>query len=314
LIHRSAAARWLLPGVVAVASLLAGARPALAQLRTCVTVEGAKEATEVLARLVRSEVDRHPTHRAATDGCQAYLTVELIDLGVREGEGRWLTGRINTQVPHREKIGPDGQVAAVERLLTIVLANDPFVLRDPNATSWLRRQQRALEVRSHLRVGVEVYELASWMGGSLATLPGLAVSVRREVSEFFIGVRLAGATQSDGARGQLQLRAQVDAQLEAAVYARPSANVSLFVSGLLGIAHQRFQGPAPFDGPGAIGDATSTGVSVGARAGVEVLRISDVRGLAFLELQAPTFVSADPDHGVVDAWIPSASLGVGVLF
>jgi len=314
LIHRLAAGRWLLCGAVALASRLAGTRPALAQLRTCVTVEGAKEATEVLTRLVRSEVDRHPTHRAASDGCQAYLTVELIDLGAQAGEGRWLNGRINTQVPYREKIGPDGQVAAVERLLTVVLANDPFVLRDPNATSWLRRQQRALEVRSHLRVGVEVYERASWMDGSLATLPGLAVSLRREVSEFFIGVRLGGAVQSDGARGQLQLRAQVDAQLEAAVYARPSANVSLFVSGLLGIAHQRFQGPAPFDGPGAIGDATSTGVSVGARAGVEVLRISDVRGLAFLELQAPTFVSADPDHGVVDAWIPSASLGMGVLF
>ena len=310
--HGSATGRWLLPGVVVLASLLAGAGTARAQLRTCVTVEGAKAASEVLDRLVRSEIDRHPTHRAATDGCQAYLTVELIDLGAQEG--RWLTGRINTQVPHREKIDADGQVAAVERLLTIVLGNDPFVLRDPNATSWLRRQQRALEVRSHLRVGLEVYERASWVGRSLATLPGLALSVRREVSEFFIGVRMGGTVESGEARGQLQLRAQVDAQLEAAVYARPSANVSLFLSGLLGIAYQRFQGPAPFDGPGATGDATSTGVSIGARAGVEVLRTSDVRGVAFLELQAPTFVSSDPDHGVVDAWIPSASLGMGVLF
>ena len=312
MIARSAAGRWLLPGVVALAAWLAGARPALAQLRTCVTIEGAKDAGLVLERLVRSEIDRHPSHHAVTDRCQAYLTVELIDLGA--ADGRWLTGRINSQVPHREKVGPDGEVAAVERLLTIVLANDPFVLRDPNTTSWLRRQQRALEVRSHVRVGLEVYELGARVGGSLATLPGLALSVRREVSEFFIGVRVGGAVASDGARDQLQLRTQVDAQLEAAIYARPSASVSLFASGLLGIAYQRFQGPARLDGPGAIGDAASTGVSIAARAGVEILRTSDVRGLAFVQLQAPAFISADPDHGVVDGWIPSASLGMGVLF
>jgi hypothetical protein len=310
---RRAAVRSLLFAALPFVALVVGARPARAQLRTCVTVEGAKQATDDLGRLIRSELDRHPTHRAASEGCQAYLTVELIDLGAQEG--RWLTGRINTQVPHREKIGADGEVGAVERLLTIVLANDPFVLRDPNATSWLRRQQRALEVRSRMRAGVEVYEVASWMGGALETLPGLALAVRREVSEFFIGVRLGGAVDPGGAaRGQLRLRAQVDAQLEAAVYARPSANVSLFVSGLLGIAHQRFEGPAPLDGPEATGAATSTGLSVGARVGVEVLRVSDVRGMAFLLLQAPAFVSADPDHGVVDAWIPSASLGMGVLF
>ena len=41
---------------------------------------------------------------------------------------------------------------------------------------------------------------------------------------------------------------------------------------------------------------------------------ADVRVLAFLQLQVPAFISEDPDHGVVDRWVPNATLGVGVLF
>jgi hypothetical protein len=55
-------------------------------------------------------------------------------------------------------------------------------------------------------------------------------------------------------------------------------------------------------------------VSIGARAGVEALRASDVRVLAFLQLQLPAFVSRDADHGVVDQWVPYAAVGAGVLF
>jgi hypothetical protein len=44
------------------------------------------------------------------------------------------------------------------------------------------------------------------------------------------------------------------------------------------------------------------------------MRIADVHLLVFLELEAPAFVSDDPDHGVVSQWVPSGTLGVGVLF
>jgi len=70
----------------------------------------------------------------------------------------------------------------------------------------------------------------------------------------------------------------------------------------------------PLDGPGATGVATSDGLAIGLRAGVEALRVSDLRLLCYLELEAPTFASRDPDHGVVNQWAPSAALGVGVLF
>ena len=79
----------------------------------------------------------------------------------------------------------------------------------------------------------------------------------------------------------------------------------------MGLDYQRFQGPAPLDGAGAIGVATGSGLAVTARVGLEALRTSDVRLLCFLDLELPTFVSHDPDHGVIDQWVPAASLGCG---
>jgi hypothetical protein len=291
--------------------LLLAARPAAAQLRTCVEVEPGKTDKEALARLVKSELDRHPTHRAAAADCQAFLTVELIDLGAQE---KWVTGRINTQVPYREKIEGDGVGPAVQRLLTVVLNNDPLILKGPEANTWLRRQGRALERRSVMHFGGEIYELASRLGSSFNTLPGAAIIVRREVSALHVGARLGGAFNPDREPNRLLLRAQFDAQVEGAFYASPSENTSLFASALVGLVHYRFEGPAPFDGAGATGTATSSGLSLGVRGGVETLRTADVRVLAFLQIMVPAFISKDADHGVVDNWVPSAAIGAGLLY
>jgi hypothetical protein len=292
------------------------ARSAAAQISTCVEIQGKSDAA-ALDRLVRSELDRHPTHRAATaPDCQGYLTVEVIDLGGQgnKEDGRWINGRINNQVPYREKVGPDGLAPAVERLLKVVLHNDPLVLRGPESPGWLQRQRRALERRSATHFGAEVYETVAPLGPTVATLSGLGLSLRREIDALYIGVRVGGAVDAQDHPGALRLHAQVDAQVEAALYLSPLASTTLFASALVGLAYQRFDGPAPFDGPGAVGTSTSTGVSLALRGGVEALRTSDVRLVAFLQLQAPGFVSRDPDHGVVDRWIPSVSLGAGALF
>jgi hypothetical protein len=299
-------------GLAAAAVMMLVAGSAAAQLRTCVQIEPGRADREALTRLVKSELDRHPTHRAASDDCQGMLTVEMIDLDV-QGE-KWVTGRINTQVPYREKIGPDGIGPAVQRLLTIVLANDPLILTGPESNTWLNRQGRALERRSVMHYGAEVYELASPLASSLETLPGLAVIVRREVSALHVGARLGGAFNPSHAPERLHLRAEVDAQIEAALYASPSDNTSLFASALVGLVYHRFEGPATFDGPGATGTATSTGLSLGLRGGIETMRTANVRVLMFLQVTAPAFVSSDPDHGVVDQWVPSAALGAGLLY
>jgi hypothetical protein len=299
-------------GLAAAAILTAGAGTARAQLRTCVEIASAPAPTDALLRLVRDEIDRHPTHRAATTDCQGYLSIELLDFGA-EG-GKWLTGRLDTQVPSRERIGADGIPPAVERLLTIVLHNDPLVLRGPESTSWLMRQERAFRLHSTTHYGLETYELVTPVGAPLGALPGVALALRREIDQVSIGVRLAGAFNPGAEPAALALRMQFDAQVEAAFYFRPVESVSLFASALVGLVYQRFEGPAPLDGPGATGVATTDGLAVGLRAGVEALRTTDLRLVAFLDLEAPTFVSRDPDHQVVDQWAPSAALGIGVLF
>jgi hypothetical protein len=278
---------------------------------TCVEIEAAPGPTDALVRLVRDEIDRHPTHRAATSGCQAYLSIEVLDFG--EG-GKWITGRLDTQVPHRERIGADGMAPAVERLLTVLLHNDPLVLHGPESPGWLVRQERALRLRSTMHAGVELYELVTPVGAPVGSLPGVGLSLRREVDQVSIGVRVAGAFNPAAETTSLSLRLQLDAQVEMSFYFRPVESVSLFASALVGLVYQRFEGPAPFDGPGATGIASADGLALGVRAGVEALRITDVRLLAFLDLEAPTFASRDLDHGVVDRWAPSASVGVGVLF
>jgi hypothetical protein len=300
-----------LPALLVAAALSLLARSAAAQLRTCVNIEPGHADGAELGRLVKSEIDRHPTHRAAADDCQGYLTIEIIDLG--EGE-RWVTGRINTQVPHREKIEADGVGPAVQRLLTVVLANDPLILKGPESNTWLGRQKRALERRSVMHFGAELYELGARVGPNFDFLPGAALIVRREVSALHIGARVGGAFFPGREPDRLHLHMQFDAQIEAALYAAPSENTSLFASGLIGLVHQRFEGPATLDGPGVYGRATSSGLTLGARAGVETMRTADVHLLIYLQAMVPVFVSSDPDHGVVDNWVPTAAIGAGVLY
>jgi hypothetical protein len=298
-------------GLLAAALVMLFARSAAAQLRTCVHVEPGRTDAEALIRLVKAEIDRHPTHRAASDDCQGQLTVEIVDLG--QGE-KWVTGRINTQVPHREKIEADGVGPAVQRLLTVVLNNDPLILQGPEANTWLNRQKRALERRSAIHFGGELYELGARVGSNFDFLPGAALMVRREVSALHIGARLGGAFNVGGDPTRLHLHMQFDAQIEAALYAWPEENTSLFASALVGLVHDRFQGPATLDGPGANGVASSSGLTLGARAGVETMRTTDVRVLVYLQLMVPAFRSLDPDHGVVNQWVPTAAIGAGLLY
>jgi hypothetical protein len=327
-------------GAAAAAALSAAALlaplAAHAQLRTCVEVEiagaaspakpvdakpsdakGEPTASEAraaaLTRILKAEIDRHvSTHHAADADCQSYLHVELADLGPVDGQ--WLTARINSQVPHRERVGPDGLVPAVERLLTVVLNNDPFVLKGPESPGWLRRHGRDLERRSVLHWGAEGYELAAPVDGGLQTLSGVALTMRREVSDIYLGFRVGAAFNPFAPADRLVLRTHVDAQIEGGLYARPAADTSLYLSVLLGLAYSRFQGPAPLDGPGAVGIATDATFAVAVRGGIEAFRTTDLRLFAFAELAAPAAVASDPDHGVVHAWVPTAALGAGLLF
>ena len=222
-------------------ALFASAGVARAQLRTCVEVAAAPAETDALTRLIKSEIDRHPTHRAASSDCESTLTVEVIDLG--PSGGKWITGRLNTQVPYRERVGADGLAPAVERLLTVLLHNDPLILRGPESQGWLVKQERAFALHSTTHYGLEAYELAAPVGGGLATLPGVALSLRREIDQVAIGVRLAGAFNPGGRDGRAAPRRPVR---------RPGRGDLLLSPGRIALAvRQRAGGPRLPALPGA---------------------------------------------------------------
>ena len=103
-------------GLLIAVALTLPAVTARAQLLTCVEIEAAPGPTDTLVRLVRDEIDRHPPHRAATSGCQAYLSIEVLDFGAG---GQRFTGRLDTQVPHRERIGFDWLSTEFESILMV---------------------------------------------------------------------------------------------------------------------------------------------------------------------------------------------------
>jgi hypothetical protein len=92
------------------------------------------------------------------------------------------------------------------------------------------------------------------------------------------------------------------------------ADTSFFVGGGVGLDVQRFTGPARYLEPGATGTATEVVVGVTGRAGLELFRTADTRVRIFGQISLPVMPSSDDDAGVVDAWVPSATVGAGVVF
>ncbi len=282
---------------------------AQATTATCVDVLTRRTDAEELRRLVVDELDRHPTHRSAEQGCSSHLRVELIEIA----EGRFLTGRINDQVPHRERVEGDDLTGALSALLTVVLHNDPVRLRGPRREGWLRRGLRVLKSGRTLW-GVEAYQVGAWLDGRSASLPGLALQLRREVTSWHLGARLGYAGRLGDDPDHLVMNHHVTAHLQLAWFASELADTSFYATGLVGLEHQRFAGPAPHFGVNEHDEFSATGLGAGARVGVEFFRTTTGRLDVFAQLVAPAFVAADEEGGVVDAWLPTLSVGAGMLF
>jgi hypothetical protein len=281
-----------------------------ARTATCVEVITASDGAEALRRLVESEVDRHASHHAVREGCLSYLRVELLELASADGGGRFLTGRINEQVPERVRVDDKGLTPALERLLTVVLHNDPVRLRGPVTRTWFGEQGQAF-VRGQNRYAVEAFELLAPLAGALSTSPGLMLSARREMRAWYLGLRLGSAFSPSPDDERVALSLWVRSELEAGLFANPAGGTSFFAALLLGAEYQRFRGPAPLLGPGAQGTAVSGGFAPGLRAGLELLRVAETRVTLFAQVGLPLFVSSDPDGGVVDQWLPTAAIGGG---
>jgi hypothetical protein len=234
----------------------------------------------------------------------------MIELG---NEGRFLTGRINSQVPHREAVTEAGLSAAVERLVTVLLHNDPLRLSGPRQENWLEQKLGALRQRSTLHYGLEFAEVGLVLDRRFMTLPSVALSARREVDEFHVGLKLLGAHGFGGTSHRLRLTTLIHAAFDVTWYTAPASNTSAFFSLLVGLGHQRFEGPSALEA-GESAHANSSGAVGGLRAGIETLRVTDIRVALFAEFNAPTFQTRSDDDAVAEAWVPWGLVGAGVSF
>lgn len=289
---------WLLP-----AAALAQGGPT----KTCVEIANGGADAEALERLVRSEIDRHTTHRAATSDCTSYVRIERLDIGAAS----YLTGRINTSVPHREAIVEDNIARAVERMLRVLLNNDPKRLRGPRRLDAIRRQLSALKA-GRMVYGVEAFQLLALVDGSSQSVAGVAINVRREVDAWQLGGRIHYAGRLGAGGADLTLVGHLAVQLQVAWFTHPHSDTSLYFGALAGLDHQRYDGPSGVDGGPSSTSASLFGL--GGRLGVEFFRATASRVDLFAQVVAPTGSSTDEDDLVIDAWVPSATMGLGVAF
>jgi len=289
--------------------LLVSAARAQSPTETCVEVETTRADRAAIRALVMTEIDRFPTHRSAEAECGSYLRVEIIDLSGTT----YVTGRINTQVPHREAVTED-LAHAIERMLRVVLHNDPVRLRGPRRDNVLRRTLRGLKHGATF-FGAEAYQVMALVDGRLAALPGIAMAVRREAKDWHLAARLSFAHRlSDPPPGALRFTGRVGFGLQALYYSDPLADTAFYWGVELGMDHQRMAGPAPGYGEGVEDEYSQTGFAVGGRAGVEFFRTTTGRLDLFTQITVPVFGTHDEEGAIVDTWIPGLSVGAGLWF
>lgn len=280
---------------------------AQAAVETCLHVEGASDAA-AFERLVRSELERHPSHRAAAAPCGTELSVERIEL-----DGAvYLTGRIVGQVPHRVLVEGKRVDRALAELLRVVLGNDPLVLRDPRKSDWFGRAMHGLRHRAHSLYGLEVGQRLAVLDGRAFGLPELSVHYRRELDSWQAGVRLDVAVHLDADVRALHPTAFASLLPEVAWFSSAQSSSAYFLSFGLGLTHQRFQGREP--GTSRTGRESATGLMAALRTGVELLRASNTRINVHVDVTLPAFRADDQQRHIVDNWVPTFGGGVGASF
>ncbi len=297
-------------GLAALSLVLLAAPAASAQgVPTCVQVRATalpRAERQALEQLVRNEVLRHRTHQPVAHNCATHLRVELLELDGR----RYLTGRVDLQVPVRVEVD-EGLEAAVVELLRIVLGNDPVALEDPEVLEGFGGAMRRLR-RGYSLWQVELRQALGMLQGRPFALSGLSLGFRREVHRFALEARLAATVRTGKSSGT---RTRPVAFFEASVGGRwfvaPWADTSLYAGASVGLVHHWLRGPLA-SRPELIDTVHVTGLAAGVRLGLEVLRTTTHRLDLFAEASLPAFVTADETAEVVDAWLPTAVVGAGL--
>ena len=283
---------------------------AAAKIPICVSVAGfGSQSMQDYHRAVQTEIRRHPEHTPVESNCARSLHIEYLNLKPHAA----VTGYLDGQVPSRVNVKKETDLnQAISTLVAQILKSDP--------AAWIRNPENYLDrvlisdaglKRGVMLFGLEAFQHVARTGDGASFLPGIALRIRRGLGPVHVGARAAVAylpqDSMPGSNPKMQLLASLEP--EVAWFATENKSSSFYLAGSLGLTVLRMNG---YDN----GQETLTdvGVSLGVRAGMELLRVSDYRVDLFVQGHLPLFVTDSSESDIVDAYTPGIQIGAGIAF
>jgi hypothetical protein len=281
-----------------------------AKMPVCVSVQGfGSQSVADYQRTVMNEVRRHPHHTPVVSDCERHLHIEYLKLKPHPV----VTGYLDGQVPSRVKVeGKKKLDEAISEVVSLILGSDP--------AAWIRNPENYLDrvlvsdaglKKGILLFGLEAFQHAARTGDGASFLPGLGVRIRRGLGPVQVGARAIAAYMPrrpmEGSKAQISLLASLEPEVSWMMSEKKAS--SFYVAGSLGLTVIRMEGFN--EGRESL---TDVGISLGVRAGVELLRVSDYRLDLFVQGHIPLFVTNSEESDIVDAYTPGIQIGAGIAF
>lgn len=300
---------------LAVLAALLWPRAAAAEIPLCVDVRAPAADLEGLRRLVRTEIDRHPSHKVVSTDCRSSLVVELFEaVGAR-----YLTAQIDREVPVRFVVKEPLELGdRVSEAVKLCLHNDPvYLTEDITHYSKLQRLGHSIGVRGRSSFRLELFEAISRGGTNAVFSPGLAFGMTRGSGHWqVLGRAYLGGFPAAVPRTDRTLQVITGADGGLTFELLEKAFASPYLSACLGVQYLRYAGrERPTDKRVEI--VNDLGLSVSARLGVRFFRWNHFDLDVFAQGYLPLFLTRDVDgalFGEKGLYTPSLQLGLGVGF
>ncbi|MCP4605159.1 MAG: hypothetical protein GY847_32340 [Proteobacteria bacterium] len=299
----------LLGIVIVLTSVVLKTGVALSAVDICVESDTNIKESEGFAKLVLSEIARHPSHHVVDDECKSHLKVELFKV---EGK-RYLTARIGKEVPVRFVVkGDDELQEKLKEAISLALGNDPVHLaKDISHYNLVQRASHSILKRGNNRFRLELFQTLSRGDGALLFAPGGAFAITRGSGHWQVMARihLAGWPGNVGQTERV-LRVFTGADAGIAYEFSALANSTFYTGGGAGLHYMRYEGRLVASDPDTFDYINQLGVSLFLRAGVRLLRLYDFDCDLFVTGYLPLFKTFGEDS----LYTPSVQIGVGVGF
>lgn len=294
----------------ACALLFAGA--AHAETLLCLALKAPEKEQAGFEKLVREVVGHHPSHRLVNEGCASRLQLELFDLsGVR-----YLTARINQEVPVRFPVKDDDELAdKLSTALSLVLGSDPvYLAEDISRYNAVQRAAHSVLKRGHNTFRLELFQGLGRSTDGVAFAPGGAVSLARGADHWQVYARVffsGWPTQPTGPATLLRVNTGGDAGL-AYEFSELGA-VSFYLAAGFGLQYQRYDGLMTPGDPSSLEHRNDWGPTFHARAGLRLFRLTDFDLDLFATFYLPLY-RPDVDTALSRFYPITAQAGIGVGF